>query len=489
MKKIKFITIFILITFIPLFAQPFNWGELNKITNRDYFYASQPDLFIDENDSLYLSFLGNDGGLNDFASLYFTEGDGDTWSEPLKLTDSAEVYSHKIVKSSKGDIFIYYGRFFGEYGESFIIQRKDTVWQEPMPIAFEYGGLSEYPEMVIDGNDNIYIFYSHFEGIFWRKYDGENWSNIDTIAVIPDWGLAAFQSKAVVDRNNNVHLIYRNFGSTSTAYALYYRKYNGSEWAEIEKIIERDYNIGWPRDFSIAVDSKNQPHVVFKLPNKSSLNAKILFYTKQNYKLDFNWTEPDSITTEKNGDVKTPKIVINPISNLPIILATLDTNTWGSLKDFHNFFIYNKNNSWIIEKTYDHFPIENPINHNFDFEFDSQNNIHYIFSSWDLYYKKGDQLTGIINEKNNLPDNFNLSTYPNPFNSSIRINFSLPQNQQTTITLFDTLGKKIKTILTEYRTKGEHEINFNADNLASGVYLIKLDTGKYSKTSKIVLNK
>ncbi len=489
MKKIKFTTIFILITFIPLFAQPFNWSPLSKITNRDYFYASQPDLFVDENDSLCLTYLGHEGGLTDIVTLYFTESDGDTWSEPFKLTDSAEVYSHNIVKNSKGNIFIFYGRFFGEYGESFVLKRENSVWQEPIPIAYEYGGHSERQEMVIDGNDNIYVFYSNFDGIFWRKYDGQNWSDIDTIDLIPDWGTVTFQSKAVVDRKNNVHLIYKNFGPVPTTYALYYRKYNGSDWSDEEMISDIKYNSSGPRQYSITVDSRDQPHVVYTLPNDAyPSHILILYYTKIDYKTN-NWNLPDSITTSENGDVFLPKVKINPIDNLPIVLATIDTNTWGALEDYHNFFIYNKNNNWIIEKTFDHFPLENPINHNFDFEFDSQNNINYIFSSWDLYYQKGDQLTSIINERDNLLDNFNLFAYPNPFNSNIKINYNLPINGETTITIFDTLGREIKEILSEYKTKGEHEIIFNSDNLSSGVYLIKLDAGQYSKTKKIVLTK
>ena len=89
----------------------------------------------------------------------------------------------------------------------------------------------------------------------------------------------------------------------------------------------------------------------------------------------------------------------------------------------------------------------------------------------------------------------NLSTfsldqnYPNPFNPSTTIKFSLPTASNVKITIFNLLGQEIQTLVDETKEAGIHEINFNAQNLNSGVYLYKIEAGSYIQTRKMTLIK
>jgi len=66
--------------------------------------------------------------------------------------------------------------------------------------------------------------------------------------------------------------------------------------------------------------------------------------------------------------------------------------------------------------------------------------------------------------------------YPNPFNPTTTIQFTLPQEAHVTLTVYDMLGREITTMLDrELMEDGEQEVEFDASNLASGVYYYRID--------------
>lgn len=75
-------------------------------------------------------------------------------------------------------------------------------------------------------------------------------------------------------------------------------------------------------------------------------------------------------------------------------------------------------------------------------------------------------------------DNFslNIDSYPNPFNSSTRIIYSLPEQTEVKIKLFDVIGREIDILVNETKPRGNYEIIFQPDNLASGIYFITMQT-------------
>jgi len=79
--------------------------------------------------------------------------------------------------------------------------------------------------------------------------------------------------------------------------------------------------------------------------------------------------------------------------------------------------------------------------------------------------------------------------YPNPFNPTTTISFSIPEFGLTTITAYDITGKELETLTNEVLSIGNYSINWNADNLPSGVYLIRMDSGDFTQTQKVVLVK
>ncbi|MBW6457984.1 MAG: T9SS type A sorting domain-containing protein, partial [FCB group bacterium] len=79
--------------------------------------------------------------------------------------------------------------------------------------------------------------------------------------------------------------------------------------------------------------------------------------------------------------------------------------------------------------------------------------------------------------------------YPNPFNPSTLVPFSLTSNADVTIEVFDVAGKKVQTLVNEYKLAGNYNITFDASSLASGNYLIKMTVGNHSEAQKVSLVK
>ncbi|MEO8231036.1 MAG: T9SS type A sorting domain-containing protein [Ignavibacteriota bacterium] len=79
--------------------------------------------------------------------------------------------------------------------------------------------------------------------------------------------------------------------------------------------------------------------------------------------------------------------------------------------------------------------------------------------------------------------------YPNPFNPSTTIRFTLPQSSMLKISVYNTLGEEVANLVNETYEAGLHEIVFNAKNLTSGVYFLRMDAGSYTSTRKITLLK
>ncbi len=88
-----------------------------------------------------------------------------------------------------------------------------------------------------------------------------------------------------------------------------------------------------------------------------------------------------------------------------------------------------------------------------------------------------------------LPINYSIANYPNPFNPTTTINYQLPENGFVTIKVYDMLGKEIATLVNGNRTAGYHKVNFDASKLTSGIYIYTINAGKYIQSKKMLLVK
>jgi hypothetical protein len=123
----------------------------------------------------------------------------------------------------------------------------------------------------------------------------------------------------------------------------------------------------------------------------------------------------------------------------------------------------------------------------------------YIMAGWtDLYGTGGMDImlvrlgysTGIEDPLTPVPENTSLlGNYPNPFNASTTIEFSLEKSRFVTLTLYDLLGRRIETLVDEDKPAGRHQVTWHAEKSSSGIYFYRIEAGDYSETRKMMLLK
>jgi ABC-type arginine transport system permease subunit len=77
--------------------------------------------------------------------------------------------------------------------------------------------------------------------------------------------------------------------------------------------------------------------------------------------------------------------------------------------------------------------------------------------------------------------------YPNPFNPSTTIRYGLPNRLLVTLTVYNTLGQQVATLVSGNQEAGYHEVKFDASGLSSGIYFYRMQAGSYVETKKLLL--
>ena len=92
------------------------------------------------------------------------------------------------------------------------------------------------------------------------------------------------------------------------------------------------------------------------------------------------------------------------------------------------------------------------------------------------------------------PNEFNLSAYPNPFNPSTTISFTIPERSEVSIIIYDILGNEVKRIFNQEVQAGSYQASWDATNnysknVSSGIYIVRINSNQQSKNLKLMLLK
>ena len=88
------------------------------------------------------------------------------------------------------------------------------------------------------------------------------------------------------------------------------------------------------------------------------------------------------------------------------------------------------------------------------------------------------------------PINYDLSqNYPNPFNPATKIKYSVPVEGLVNIAVYNILGEKVANLVNSVQKAGNYELTFNATNLASGMYIYRMESGNYVSIKKMMILK
>ena len=89
-----------------------------------------------------------------------------------------------------------------------------------------------------------------------------------------------------------------------------------------------------------------------------------------------------------------------------------------------------------------------------------------------------------------MPESFSLSAaYPNPFNPTTTLNFAIPVDNEVFLSIYNLQGREVATLISRNMHAGYHSIVWDASFYASGLYFVKMMSGEYIKTQKLMLVK
>ena len=95
-----------------------------------------------------------------------------------------------------------------------------------------------------------------------------------------------------------------------------------------------------------------------------------------------------------------------------------------------------------------------------------------------------------VNEVCSSVNSYSLSNnYPNPFNPSTKISYTIPERCNVTLVVFDLLGSEVAELVNGEIEPGTYDITFNASQLSSGIYFYRFQGGDFVETKKMMLLK
>jgi len=95
---------------------------------------------------------------------------------------------------------------------------------------------------------------------------------------------------------------------------------------------------------------------------------------------------------------------------------------------------------------------------------------------------------GIENQSTFVPKTFSLNqNYPNPFNPKTIINYELPITNYVELNVYNLLGQTVVNLVSEKKSAGYHQVEWNALGFTSGIYIYRIKVGEYQNVKKMVL--
>ena len=95
-----------------------------------------------------------------------------------------------------------------------------------------------------------------------------------------------------------------------------------------------------------------------------------------------------------------------------------------------------------------------------------------------------------VEDESIVPAKYELSqNYPNPFNPTTQIKYSVVEQGNVTLKVFNVLGQEVKTLVNEVKAPGVHQVNFDASDLSTGVYIYQIQAGSFTSSKKMILVK
>jgi hypothetical protein len=417
------------IKFVP--TGQIKWQNYYKVTDVETQGGNNPDVAI-STDKVHVDYIPQ-YPLNPKSRTRLSNG---TWDTPqfvpyfeFPMASLTNKVKPIITGSNLNEIYrANYGTIgvSGSYiGHSYRPLNSSTWVQNP-DIINTVANKSHLVEKTADNKIHIISFDAVANNYVHRTINGTTISGI--IATVPFYEL----TKKLVSNSNDLYLLHA--GNTSIPYPIFFRHYDAAPLA--------------PSNLTISINASDETVLTWIAntePDVRIINGKYNIYRAE---------------TDINGNL------------LPYQLAATINAVNGSIAV----------NSWIdgdalkstVRKLY------------YKITAVDINQHESLFSNIVWRFGRLGKTTSqnISNSEYELFDN-----YPNPFNPSTKISYSIKEEGLVTLKVFDILGKEIATLVNENKPAGIYEAEFNASQLPSGIYIYKIQAGNFTDVKKMLLTK
>lgn len=339
----------------------------------------------------------------------------------------------------------------------------------------------DYPSGLIVDSDNNILFAMNIKDnssgydVFFKKYNpnGDSiWSRkYNGPANLDDF--AAYYTLPKLDKEGNVYFSGYHKASASTGFDAICWKYSSAGqlvWSQTYNSTSPDSNDHF---YGLTIDSSGN---VFCTGSRYSLATRedviLVKYVQSPYR-------PEDLTA-------------NAVSQTRINLSWLDRS--GNESTFKIERSTNAGMNWLLKDSVpanttnysDTALSPNTIYHYRIYARNTAGSSSYSNIAFDTTFSP----VVVLQNSNEIPKTFRLfANYPNPFNPVTAIKFDIPEQSFTKLVIYDLLGKEVKTLVDMQLQAGSYTAQLNAEDLASGIYFYRLETGKFTDVKKMILVK
>ena len=183
LPQLRYSTFIILYSIFLSFSLPAQqqWTEPLNITNLGG-YSKDPDMVIDHNNIIHVVWTYKITSTHWLIYYTYSEDDGMTWAEPFDLLQNTDLWMSQphIACDSKNNLYVTYTYNTMDYNNMLIkmLTYDGQQWSEPIIISEGMPG-SHYNKVVVDSEDNLYVFWGYYSlAMYYRYQNNSNWSEI-----------------------------------------------------------------------------------------------------------------------------------------------------------------------------------------------------------------------------------------------------------------------------------------------------------------------
>ena len=300
----------------------------------------------------------------------------------------------------------------------------------------------------INSNRSTYIYDSNG---YKTSYLLEGWTGVNWVGKMRN----TYSRDA---QGNMISAIHESWNGTNWVNDYQYTYEYDSNGNETSSLFEKWNDTSWVNydQYTYAYDANG--NVISFLTEKWDSTSWVN-YDKYTYTYDSNGNETSSLTEEWDGTNWVNVVRITYVYDADGSMTSGLSKQWDGT-------------NWILG--------------NGVFYFDNELISNSSGEKFEIFY------ASVTNIRNNevSKNNFVLSqNYPNPFNPTTTITYSIPTSGFVTLKIYNLLGSEIATLVNEEKNYGTYKVNWNAQNLSSGVYFYKMQAGSFSETKKLILLK